>query len=108
MKFIKLFKFSLIFNIIPIINQSIETSVFPTAWKIANIFPLHKSGAKNIANNFRPISLLPIFSKIIEKHVECSLRDDLINNKILSQLQFGFKQRHSTIDALMSCLLPTA
>ena len=104
MKFIKLFKFSIILNLLSIINNSIKSSTFPTAWKIAKVFPLHKNGSKTEANNFRPISLLPIFSKVIEKHVEYSLRNFLLNNKLLSKFQFGFKSNHSTIDALIAII----
>ena len=50
------------------------------------------------------VNLLPIFSKIIEKHVETTLRNFLNENSILSKLQFGFKSMNSTIDALVSII----
>ena len=102
MRFIKCFKFSLILNLISIINMSIEKSKFPTLWKIAKLIPIHKNGNKSDPNNYRPISLLSIFSKIIEKYIEKSFRDFLINKNILSEMQFGFKANHSTIDTLIS------
>ena len=48
-------------------NYSIQTEIFPTEWKVAKIIPLHKSGPKNLADNYRPISILSAISKIFEK-----------------------------------------
>lgn len=55
-----------------ICNQSIKTSVIPDQWKMGKVAPLHKNGSKDDVNNFRPISVLPVLSKI-EKHVHDSL-----------------------------------
>ena len=52
-----------------IINLSLTTSIFPTEWKEAKITPLFKSGKKSSVENYRPISLLPVISKIAEKIV---------------------------------------
>ena len=104
MRFIKLFKFSLILNIVCIINKSFDKMTFPTAWKISKTFPLYKSGDNNCANNYRPIALLPIFSKITEKYVETTFRAFLTTHKYFSEYQFGFKLCHSTIDALLAII----
>ena len=48
-------------------NYSIETETFPTEWKVAKIIPLHKTGPKNLADNYRPISILSAIGKIFEK-----------------------------------------
>ena len=56
-----------------IINKSISSGVFPSCWKSAKVIPLHKSGARDNVDNYRPISILPIASKILEKHVHTSL-----------------------------------
>ena len=57
-----------------ICNHSINNSIFPTKWKEAKVTPLHKSGPHDDVNNYRPISILPILSKVLEKHVhEASL-----------------------------------
>ena len=54
-----------------ICNLSIKNSFFPDKWKVGKVTPLrvHKSGSKDDVNNFRPISVLPILSKVLEKHV---------------------------------------
>ena len=52
-----------------ICNLSIKNSFFPDKWKNGKVTPLHKSGSKDDVNNFRPISVLPILSKILEKNM---------------------------------------
>ena len=102
MKFVKIFKFSLVIHLVNIINKSIDTSKFPAIWKIAKVIPVFKSGKHDDINNYRPISLLSILSKFFEKHIESTLREFLTTNRLLSNQQFGFKAKHSTIDALIS------
>ena len=50
-----------------IFNQCLETGVFPSEWKKGNIVPIHKKGDKQILQNYRPVSLLPICGKILER-----------------------------------------
>ena len=102
MKMIKNFKFSLIPILTKLFNKSIETKTFPILWSIAKVIPLHKNGMKSDKNNYRPIALTPIFEKIFEKHIQNALSSHLMSNNILSERQFGFKKKHSTIDALIS------
>ncbi len=83
-----------------IINTSLVTGIYPTQWKHAVIMPLFKSGNTNIVNNYRPISLLPIVSKIIEKIVAHQLACYLETKKLLSNSQHGFRPRLSTETAL--------
>jgi hypothetical protein len=104
LKFIKLFKFALIPILVLIMNLSIRKCIFPTSWKIAKVFPLFKSGSTSEPNNYRPISLLPVFGKIIEKHIQKSFSEFLRSNKLLSDLQFGFKKCHSTVDTVLSII----
>ena len=59
-----------------------------------------KSGDKHDISNYRPISNIPIFGKIFEKHLWFAIRY-LKLNKLLSNFQFGFRKKHSTIDALL-------
>lgn len=56
-----------------LINYSISTGVFPQRWKTAEVTPLFKSGDSSDASNYRPISILPALSKIIERHIHDSL-----------------------------------
>ena len=50
-----------------IFERCIEIGMYPTQWKKANIIPVHKKGCKQDKNNYRPISLLPVFGKVFEK-----------------------------------------
>ena len=81
-----------------IINKSITSGVFPSIWKHAKVKPLYKSGAKDELNNYRPISILPTLSKIIEKWVHMKL---INHHQLLNQKQSGFRSGHSTESALL-------
>ncbi len=83
-----------------IINTSIDTGVFPTSWKQALVVPLFKSDDSNDMKNYRPISLLPIVSKILQKIVAWQLMQFLEFNNLLSHTQHGFRPRLSTETAL--------
>ena len=79
-----------------IINQSLCTGIFPSTLKIAKITPIYKKGDPHLTDNYRPISLLPVMSKIFEKVVFIQLYDYLIKNKLLYDSQYGFRKLHST------------
>ena len=87
-----------------IINKSFETGYFPKFCKIAKVIPLFKSGEKTDVQNYRPISILPILSKIIEKVVHHQLYGFLQRNRILSPNQYGFRKKLSTSDAITDML----
>ena len=80
---------------------SISTNSFRNHWKIAKVTPLHKGGARNDINNYRPISVLPIISKFLEKHVVSSLSVFLRDNNLLYELQSAFRSGHSTETVLI-------
>ena len=82
-------------------NQSIVSGQFPNTLKSARIIPIHKKGPKTDVNNYRPISLLNIISKIFEKLMKTHLISFLNKNKVLSNRQFGFQAGKSTLDALI-------
>ena len=84
-----------------IINVSFTTGVFPNLLKIAKVLPLHKGGSTQDMNNFRPISLLSIFDKIIEKLMHKYLYKFIEEQNILYKNQFGFRKNNSTTFALM-------
>jgi hypothetical protein len=94
-----------------IINLSFSEGVFPNDMKCANITPLFKFGDKTSINNYRPISLLPSFSKIIEKCMSKRLLAFIDEHSILYKYQFGFRPKYSTnmaihllVDKIVSCL----
>ena len=86
-----------------IINLSIKLSLFPENCKTAKLKPFYKKGSKTEAKNYRPISLLPIISKIIERFIFEQTQSFLNLNKIIYQYQSGFRTNHST-DSCLSYL----
>jgi len=82
-----------------VINKSFTQGTFPTALKTAKVIPLHKSNNKTLPSNYRPISLLPSISKIFEKLVK-KLSQFFLTQNTLTDHQFGFRAKHSTIHAV--------
>jgi hypothetical protein len=80
-------------------NLSLDNGVVPTEWKVANVVPIHKKGPKNNVSNYRPISLLPVAGKILERcvhqHLYSITREDIIKN------QHGFMSKKSTTSQLV-------
>lgn len=84
------------------INMVLQTGEFPNVLKIAQITPLHKSGPKNILNNYRPISVLSVMSKIYEKVIHKRLANFYETSTFLYNHQYGFRQNCNTGSAAMS------
>ena len=74
-----------------IFNDSVMNGVFPDIWKLARVTPIFKSGAKSDANNYRPISVILIFSRMLERLVHDQLFDFLKANKKLTCNQSAFQ-----------------
>ena len=72
----------------------------PQLWKLASVVPVHKKRSKSDVRNYRPISLLPILSKVMEAIINRSLTNFLESNNILSRRQYGFRRGLSTQDVL--------
>ena len=85
-----------------LINESSSTGIFPDKLKVAKVIALHKKGATDNPSNYRPISLLSIFSKIFGKLMHKRFYGFLEANEILHPLQFGFRKKHSTLHTLIS------
>ena len=85
-----------------LINESFLTGIFPDKLKIAKVIAIHKKGATDDPSNYRPISLLSVFSKIFDKIMHKRLYNSLEVNDILQPLQFGFRKKHSTQHTLIS------
>lgn len=99
-KIIKRYAQSLTRSITHICNLALTTGVFPKAFKTALIKPIYKGGDRSCVNNFRPISILPALSKILERVVNNRLVKFLESNNLLSSSQFGFRAGKSTNDAV--------
>ena len=81
-------------------NQSLKLGIFPESWKTAKVVPIFKSGDTSLVNNYRPISLLPLPGKLLEKLVHSHVSDYVEANNILDARQGGFRAGHSTIDTV--------
>ena len=87
-----------------IFNRCLREGHFPDALKKAKIVPLHKGDSVLSVANYRPISLLPIFSKIFERLIYNQFIDYIEENNILDELQFGFQKNKSTEHAISSII----
>ena len=83
-------------SISEICSLSISHGIFPNACKVAKQKPIFKKGKKVDPSNYRPISLLPLISKIFEKVFQDQANECLSANKILYNYQSGFRTNHST------------
>ena len=87
-----------------VINQSLNTGIFPTSFKIAKVLPLFKKGDPLIMENYRPISLLPCISKIFEKVVYTQVYSYFVRESLFYISQYGFRKYHSTEHACLEFL----
>lgn len=81
------------------INKCLREGIFPDSLKVARVTPIYKAGSKSDPGNFRPISVLPVLSKILEKVLHNRLIDFLDNTKYLYKKQYGFRPKSSTLTA---------
>ena len=84
-----------------ILNECFEVGKFPATLKQAKVIPIHKAGPKNVASNYRPISLLSPESKVFEKLLYIRLENFLTKHNIISTQQYGFREGHSTKMAIV-------
>ena len=84
-----------------ILNLSITTSEFPDAWKNATVVPIPKAGDKSKVGNYRPISLLPLPGKILEKIINTQVSNHLEQTEYFTERQHGFRTNRSTIHAIL-------
>ena len=82
-----------------ILNLSIDTNTYPRYWKIAKINPIYKNGSPSEPSNYRPISILPVLSKTLERAIHTQLMDYLEKHNLISSHQFGYRKNRSTNNA---------
>ena len=87
-----------------LLNYSINSAVFPRTRKTAKVTPQFKRGDPSDVNNYRPIPVLPVLSKIVERHVHNNLYAYLSENKLLFSNQSGFRKYHCTETALLKLI----
>jgi hypothetical protein len=101
MRFIKEIKNCILRPLCSIINQSLNTGIFPNKLKVAKIVPVYKNGDNTYIENYRPISVLPVLSKIFEKVMLIQLNVHFNSLNLLFSSQYGFREKHSTEFAAM-------
>ena len=84
-----------------IYNLSLKTGIFTDKLKTAKVSPVFKSDNKNLVNNYRHISILPVFSKILEKFMYNRILTYLDKINILTDKQYGFREKYSTYMAII-------
>ena len=82
-------------------NMSISTGVYPSDWKVARIVPVPKGTDQSLVSGYRPISILPVVSKLIEQHIKLLVEDHLQSNAPISSHQWGFISSRSSVSALI-------
>ena len=83
-------------------NQSIALGRFPDSWAIAAVTPIPKADTKDVVNDWRPISIIPLIGKMMEKLCTTILTRCLEDNGILCEEQYGFRQKRSTSLAIFN------
>ena len=83
-------------------NISIKLGHFPTCWKTSSVVPVPKPSKHNEVANYRPISLLPVVSKLLERHIHQAITTHLNEIRPLSNKQWGFQPGKSTVTALLA------
>ena len=101
---IKFMKDEIIEALVIIFNKSFSEGQFPNMLKIAKVIPVFKGGESTDPNNYRPISLLSIFDKLLEKVMYKRISCFLSKHKILYKFQFGFRKNHATTHALIDVM----
>ena len=76
-----------------IANSSVSFGVFPDKLKFSKVTPVHKGKSKSELENYRPISILPIFSKILEKLMNVRMVKFLDQSKLIFEHQYGFQEK---------------
>ena len=84
-----------------LVNLTISTGLIPPEWKDVRVTPIFKSGARNDVNNYRPISVLPPVSRIMERVIQVQLLAFLTEHDLLSDYKSGFRKKHSTGTAVI-------
>ena len=95
-----------------LINICLSKSIFPANLKVGLITPIHKAGSQSLFSNYRPITVLPVLSKVLETVMYNQLMDHFTTHDIIFDQQFGFRAKHSAFmplsllhDNITSCLV---
>ena len=100
----KILSFLIARTVSMLFNSSLSEGIFPQCFKTDKIIPIFKSGDSNSTANYRPISMLPLLSKMFEKLMCATLDSYLKSNNILCTNQFGFRKNSNTSEAIIEFL----
>ena len=89
-------------SVTKLFNLSIQSGCFPVLWKMSNVVPVPKSDDHSNPSKYRPISLLPILSKLLERHIHVLISEHLTLSHPISNNQWGFQAGKSTVSALLA------
>ena len=98
---IKLCDAEIVIPLCVIYENCLATGKFPEIWKKANVLPIHKKERRQVKNDYRPISLLPICGKIFEKLILDCIYEHLTYNQLITPSQSGFRPGELTINQLL-------
>ena len=101
---IKLAKKELVPAITHIVNLSFSHGTFPKMWKSAKIIPLHKKNDSTSPQNYRPVAILPLFSKILERAIFLQIVQYMEGNNLLHPSHHGFRKHHNTTTAVIEMI----
>ena len=98
---IKSVKHLIAYPLVHIFNLSMSTGIFPDQLKLAKVVPVYKSGDSDSCNNYRPISVLPVFSKVFERIIHKRLYNFFTRYGLLHSSQYGFRNKFSSYMAVL-------
>ena len=101
LRLLKFCKLTIIKPLMLIIRQVLNTGIFPEKLKIAKVIPIFKKGDEELFSNYRPMSILPAISKIIEKVIYQQMYSFFQQNELFYDSQYGFRTNHSTEHAAL-------
>lgn len=96
-KCIKCVKKHIIDELTQCVNNCLKSGVFPDSLKIAKVSPIYKAGSKSDPGNYRPISVLPVLSKVFERVIYTRLEQHLTSQNFIYEKQYGFRPKSNTL-----------
>ena len=101
-RILKMSGYAIMEPLFKIFKNCLKCGIFPDDWRKGNIVPIFKKGDKQNIKNYRPVSLLPICSKIFERTIYDNMLKYFLDNNLISPKQSGFRPRDSSINQLLS------
>ena len=104
-KMLQFTAYSIASSLTNLFNQSLTTGTYPSEWKHARIVPVPKSDSPSASvSGYRPISILPIVSKVLERHVKDIIDKFLTEKYPITDYQWGFMHHRSSVSALIAVI----